>query len=87
MRKTYPTDLSEAEWIRLRWCLLTPKAVGRPRIHSPRDVRRAIATVSRSPTLPLLGGEPALAVGALEAGSDTRDRDTLALGETLDGGA
>ena len=42
MRKTYPTDLSDAEWTRLRSFLPTPKAEGRPRTHSLRDVLDAI---------------------------------------------
>jgi len=42
MRKTYPTDLSDAEWTRLRSFLPTPKAEGRPRTYSLRDVLDAI---------------------------------------------
>src|SRR5437764_1301256 len=38
MRKPYPTDLSDAEWTRLRSYLPTPKAEGRPRTHSLRDI-------------------------------------------------
>ena len=48
MRKPYPTDLSDAEWIRLRSYLPTPKAPGRPRTHSLRDVFDAIFYVLRS---------------------------------------
>jgi putative transposase len=48
MRKTYPTDLSDAEWTRLRSFLPTPKAEGRPRTHSPRDVLDAIFYVLKS---------------------------------------
>jgi hypothetical protein len=42
MRKPYPTDLSDAEWARLRSYLPTPKAEGRPRTHSLREVLDAI---------------------------------------------
>src|SRR3712207_5012231 len=48
MRRTYPTDLSDAQWIRLQPYLPTPKAEGRPRIHSLRDVLDAIFYVVRS---------------------------------------
>src|SRR5215203_3808763 len=48
MRKTYPTDLSDAEWTRLRSFLPTPKAEGRPRTHSPRDVLDVIFYVLKS---------------------------------------
>jgi putative transposase len=48
MRKTYPTDLSDAQWIRLRSYLPTPKAQGRPRIHSLRNVFDAIFYVLKS---------------------------------------
>ena len=43
MRKPYTTDLSDAEWVRLRSYLPpTPKAGERPRTHSLRDVLDAI---------------------------------------------
>jgi putative transposase len=48
MRQTYTTDLSDADWNRLRSCLPTPKAEGRPRIHSLRDVLDAIFYVLKS---------------------------------------
>ncbi len=48
MRKTYPTDLSDAEWTRLRSYLPTPKAQGRPRTHSLRKVLDAIFYVLKS---------------------------------------
>src|SRR5215207_2476188 len=48
MRKTYPTDLSDAEWTRLRSYLPTPKAEGRPRTHSLREVLDAIFYVLKS---------------------------------------
>ena len=48
MRKLYPSDLSDAEWTRLQPYLPTPKAEGRPRTHSLRDVFDAIFYVLRS---------------------------------------
>jgi putative transposase len=48
MRKPYPTHLSDAEWTRLRSYLPTPKAQGRPRTHSLRDVLDAIFYVLKS---------------------------------------
>jgi putative transposase len=48
MRRPYPTDLSDAQWIRLRTYLPTPKAQGRPRTHSLRDVLDAIFYVLKS---------------------------------------
>src|SRR3712207_4461213 len=50
MRKTYPTDLSDAQWSRLRSYLPTPNAQGRPpRTHSSlRDVLDAIFYVVKS---------------------------------------
>jgi transposase len=48
MRKTYPTDLSDAEWARLRSYLPTPEAEGRPRTHSLRDILDAIFYVLKS---------------------------------------
>jgi putative transposase len=48
MRKLYPTDLSDAQWSRLRSYLPTPKAQGRPRTHSLRDVLDAIFYVLKS---------------------------------------
>ena len=48
MRKPYPTDLSDAEWISLRSYLPTPKAQGKPRTHSLRDVFDAIFYVLKS---------------------------------------
>src|SRR5215204_396538 len=48
MRKAYPTDLSDAEWTRLQSYLPTPKAQGRPRTHSLRDVLDAIFYVLKS---------------------------------------
>jgi putative transposase len=48
MRKPYTTDLSDAEWSRLRSYLPTPKAGERPRTHSLRDVLDAIFYVLKS---------------------------------------
>src|SRR3954471_6960787 len=48
MRKTYPTDLSDAQWACLRSYLPIRKAQGRPRIHSLRDVLDAIFYVLKS---------------------------------------
>src|ERR687895_2205089 len=48
MRKPYPTDLSDTEWICVRSYLPTPKAQGRPLTHSLRDVLDAIFYVLKS---------------------------------------
>jgi putative transposase len=48
MRRPYPTDLSDGEWSYLSPYLPTPKATGRPRIHSPREILNAIFYVLRS---------------------------------------
>jgi putative transposase len=48
MRKTYPTDLSDAEWTRLRLYMPLQKAEGRPHTHSLRDVLDAICYVLKS---------------------------------------
>ena len=48
MRKTYPTDLSDAEWRRLQAYLPNPKSEVRPRTHSLRDVLDAIFYVLKS---------------------------------------
>src|SRR5919202_5123256 len=48
MRKTYPTDLSDVQWARLRSFLPTPKAQGRLRTHSLRDILNAIFYVLKS---------------------------------------
>ena len=42
MRKAYQTDLSDAEWSCLESHLPAPKANGRPRMHSPREILDAI---------------------------------------------
>ena len=38
MRKPYPTDLSDAEWSYIEPHLPIPKAPGRPRVHSLREL-------------------------------------------------
>jgi hypothetical protein len=38
MRKAYQTDLSDAEWSYLEPHLPTPKAPGRPRLHTLREI-------------------------------------------------
>jgi putative transposase len=48
MRKPYPTDLSNVEWACLKPHLPVPKATGRPRIHSPREILNAIFYVLKS---------------------------------------
>ena len=48
MRKTYHTDLSDSEWARIEPFLPVPKAAGRPRIHSPREILNAIFYIIRS---------------------------------------
>ena len=42
MRKAYQTDLSDAEWSCLETYLPTPKAPGRPRMHTTREILNAI---------------------------------------------
>jgi putative transposase len=48
MRKTYLTDLSDAQWRHLQAYLPNPKPEGRPRTHSLRDVLDAIFYVLKS---------------------------------------
>jgi putative transposase len=48
MRKAYQTDLSDAEWNCLEPYLPTPKADGRPRLHSLREILDAIFYVLKS---------------------------------------
>ena len=48
MRKTYLTDLSDAQWRRLQAYLPNPKPEGRPRTHSLRDVLDASFYVLKS---------------------------------------
>jgi putative transposase len=48
MRRPYPTDLSDAEWFCIEPYLPTPKAPGRPRVHSLREILNAIFYIVRS---------------------------------------
>jgi putative transposase len=48
MRKTYPTDLSDKEWARLKTYLPAAKLPGRLRAHSLRDIFDAIFYILRS---------------------------------------
>src|SRR5215213_7480387 len=48
MRRTYLTDLSDAEWICLEPHLPTPKATGRPRVYPLRVIINAIFYLLRS---------------------------------------
>jgi putative transposase len=48
MRKPYPTDLSDAEWECIEPHLPAPKAVGRPRRHSLREILDAVFYIVRS---------------------------------------
>ena len=47
MRKAYQTDLSDAEWSCLEPHLPAPKATGRPRMHTTREILNAIFYVVR----------------------------------------
>jgi putative transposase len=48
MRKPYSTDLSDAEWVCIEPYLPTPKAPGRPRVHSLREILNTIFYIVRS---------------------------------------
>jgi putative transposase len=48
MRRAYLTDLSDAEWTYLKDHLPTPKAPGRPRVHTLREILNAIFYIARS---------------------------------------
>jgi putative transposase len=48
MRKAYQTDLSDAEWSYIEPHLPTPKAPGRPRVHTLREILDAIFYIVRS---------------------------------------
>jgi putative transposase len=48
MRRPYLTDLSDAEWTYLKDHLPIPKATGRPRVHTLREILDAIFYVVRS---------------------------------------
>ena len=47
MRKTYPTDLSDAEWECIEPHLPIPRAPGRPRLHTLREILDAICYIVR----------------------------------------
>ena len=48
MRKTYPTDLSDAEWKYIEPHLPAPKGYGRPRTHDLREILNAIFYLLKS---------------------------------------
>ena len=48
MRRAYQTDLSDTEWACIEPHLPTPKAPGRPRVHSLREILNAIFYIVRS---------------------------------------
>ena len=48
MRRAYQSDLSDAEWSCLMSHLPAPKANGRPRLHSTREILDAILYVLNS---------------------------------------
>jgi putative transposase len=48
MRRPYLTDLTDAEWTCLEAHFPSPRANGRPRLHSPREILNAIFYVVRS---------------------------------------
>ncbi len=48
MRKTYPTDLSDEEWSYIEPHLPVPRAPGRPRVHTLREILDAIFYIVRS---------------------------------------
>ena len=52
MRRPYPTDLSDAEWFCIEPYLPTPKAPGRPRVHSLREVLDAIYYIESEVVVP-----------------------------------
>jgi putative transposase len=47
MRKAYQSDLTDAEWSCLQPHLPTPKATGRPKLHSTREILNAIFYIVR----------------------------------------
>jgi transposase len=48
MRKAYQTDLSDAEWACIEPHLPTPKASGRPKVHTTREIVDAVFYILRS---------------------------------------
>jgi putative transposase len=48
LRRAYQTDLSDAEWSHIEPLIPVPKAPGRPRVHSLREILDAIFYIVRS---------------------------------------
>ncbi len=48
MRRAYQTDLSDAEWLCIEPHFSNPKAPGRPRVHTLREILNAIFYIVRS---------------------------------------
>src|SRR5215216_301854 len=48
MKRSYQTDLTDAEWEALKPHLPAPKKRGRPRTHSPREILDAIFYILKS---------------------------------------
>jgi putative transposase len=48
MRKAYQTDLADAEWACIEPHLPTPKASGRPKVHTTREIVDAVFYILRS---------------------------------------
>jgi putative transposase len=48
MRKPYPTDLSDAEWIYIEPHMPAPKGRGRPRTHDLREILNAVFYLLKS---------------------------------------
>src|ERR687891_672445 len=48
MRRAYQTDLSDAEWSHIEPLVPAPKAPGRPRVHTLREILDAIFYIVRS---------------------------------------
>ena len=48
MRRAYQTDLSDAEWSHIEPLVPAPKAPGRPRVHTLREILNAIFYIVRS---------------------------------------
>jgi putative transposase len=48
MRKAYQTDLCDAQWVCIEPHLPTPKASGRPKVHTTREIVDAVFYILRS---------------------------------------
>ena len=48
MKRSYPTDLTDAEWKHIEPFVPAPKCRGRQRIHSPREILDAVFYILRS---------------------------------------